>query len=176
MLDVLNENGIKTGEIASRKDVHKLGLWHRACICIIVNDDNEILMQKRAENKEKYPGLWDISVASHVASKDNSLKTVMRETNEEIGVQIGYRAEVRDFRFLTSFRSQLRIGDFIENQFYDLFVLRRNLDPATLSFTDEEVSEVRYLKYADILKLKNSEQLHPRTEWFDEVFDFISSF
>ena len=44
MIDVLDENGIKTGTIATRKEVHKKGLWHRAIVVAIINEKNEILI------------------------------------------------------------------------------------------------------------------------------------
>lgn len=66
LTDVLNENGVFTGRVESRKDVHRQGLWHRAIIVTLVNDDNKILIQKRAKTKEKFPGLWDLSVAGHL--------------------------------------------------------------------------------------------------------------
>ena len=53
LIDVLNENGIKTGKIASRDEVHQKGLWHRAIVVAIINDKNEILLQQRSANKEK---------------------------------------------------------------------------------------------------------------------------
>ena len=106
MLDVLDENGVRTGEVRSRPDCHKLGLWHRISLLAIVNDENKILLQQRGPNVSKFPGLWDLSVASHVQAGEDSLTTVLRETNEEIGVQIGFKIEVRDFKFITSFRNQ----------------------------------------------------------------------
>ena len=45
LLDVLDENGIKTGQILPRKEVHKCGLWHRIIVVAIVNDKNEILKE-----------------------------------------------------------------------------------------------------------------------------------
>lgn len=38
LIDVLDENGIKTGEVLSRDEVHKRGLWHRAIVVAIVNE------------------------------------------------------------------------------------------------------------------------------------------
>ena len=38
LLDVLDSNGIKTGEILPRKEVHKKGLWHRIIVVAIVNE------------------------------------------------------------------------------------------------------------------------------------------
>ena len=45
MIDVLDEYGIKTGEILSRKEIHKRGLWHRAIVLAIINENNDILLQ-----------------------------------------------------------------------------------------------------------------------------------
>lgn len=44
LIDVLDENGIQTGEILSRSEVHKRGLWHRAIVVAIINEKNEILL------------------------------------------------------------------------------------------------------------------------------------
>ena len=48
LIDVLDENGVKTGEVLTRKEVHKRGLWHRAIAVAIINEQNEILIQQRS--------------------------------------------------------------------------------------------------------------------------------
>lgn len=48
LIDVLNENGIKTGEILTRGEIHRRGLWHRTIAVAIVNENNQILIQKRS--------------------------------------------------------------------------------------------------------------------------------
>lgn len=55
LIDVLNENGVKTGEVLPRKEIHKNGIWHRSIVVAIVNENNEILLQQRSSNKEKTP-------------------------------------------------------------------------------------------------------------------------
>lgn len=40
LIDVLDENGIKIGEILPRSEIHKKGLWHRAIAVAIVNENN----------------------------------------------------------------------------------------------------------------------------------------
>lgn len=57
LLDVLDENGIKTGQVLPRREVHKKGLWHRIIVVAIVNEKNEILLQQRSANKDKNPGM-----------------------------------------------------------------------------------------------------------------------
>ena len=51
--DVLNEFGEFTGEIATREECHKKGLWHRAVYAFIIDDKGNILLQKRS-NKKSY--------------------------------------------------------------------------------------------------------------------------
>jgi len=176
LLDVLDENGVRTGEVRTREECHKLGLWHRIALLVIVNDENKILMQRRSPTVSKFPGLWDLSVASHVQAGDDSLSTVLRETNEEIGVQIGFRVEVRDFRLVTSFRNRHTWEGVVENQYYDLFMLRKNIDACDITFNDNEVSEIKFVDYTELQKLLKASQLHPRTEWVEEVMKVINRF
>lgn len=45
LIDVLDENGVLTGEVLTRSEVHKKGLWHRSIVVAIVNEKNEVLLQ-----------------------------------------------------------------------------------------------------------------------------------
>ena len=47
LIDVLDENGIKTGEILPTCVVHKQGLWHRAIVVGIVNEKNKKSKRKK---------------------------------------------------------------------------------------------------------------------------------
>ena len=174
LIDVLDENGIKTGQIATRKEVHKQGLWHRAIVVAIINEKNEILLQQRSADKEKNAGLWDISVAGHISCGQDSLSAAIREINEEVSVNIGFNAEVKEFRFMYSFRKQQIFKDgFIENQFYDFFVLRQQgLNKDSIKFQASEVQDVKFVSMSELNELRNTNQLVPR----DEVYDILSEY
>lgn len=66
LIDVLDENGNKTGKIVTRKQVHEQGLWHRIIVVAIIDKDGHLLMQQRSKNKAKNPLKWDVSSAGHV--------------------------------------------------------------------------------------------------------------
>ena len=94
LIDVLDENGVKTGEVLTRNEVHKRGLWHRAIAVAIINEQNQILVQQRSFKKEKNAGKWDISVAGHISSGQDALSAASREINEEVSVNLGFNLDI----------------------------------------------------------------------------------
>ena len=177
MLEVLDENGIGTGRPETRENIHRQGLWHRAILVAIINDDNKILIQKRSQNKEKFPGLWDLSVAGHVPFGHDSVSCAASEVMEEVGTMLPKNVEIRDFRFMTSFRSNLSVSDkFIENQFYDFFIYNANISLEQFHIQKEEVEGVRYASAFVIKQMVERGLFHPRTEWVNVLYNYITKF
>lgn len=177
LLEVLNENGVGSGMPETRETIHKKGLWHRAIIVAIVNSENKILIQKRSQSKEKFPGLWDLSVAGHVPFGLDSVACAASEVMEEIGYMLPRDIEVKNFRFMTSFRNILPISDtFLENQFYDFFVYNADLPLENLNLQEEEVEEIRFASAFEIKQMVNEGLFHPRTEWVEVLYKYITKF
>ena len=177
LLEVLNENGVGTGRPETRKEIHRQGLWHRAIIVALVNDENKILIQKRASTKEKFPGLWDLSVAGHVPYGFDSVACAASEVMEEIGYMLPKGVQLKDFRFMTSFRSILPLSDtFLENQFYDFFIYNANVKLEEIHVQESEVSEVRYATAFEIKSMAEQGLFHPRTEWINVLYNYITKF
>lgn len=84
------QKNIKTGEILTRSEVHKRGMWHRIIVVVIINEKNEILIQQRSHNKDKNLNMWDISVTGHLSAGQDSLMAATREISEEVSVSLGY--------------------------------------------------------------------------------------
>lgn len=177
-IDVLDENGIFTGDIVSRSEVHKRGLWHRAIVVAIVNEKNQILLQKRAANKDKNPNMWDISVAGHISAGQDALSAAAREINEEVCVMLGYKTEIKDFRYMYSYRKEQVIReDFIERQFYDLFILREfGLDDKTLHFQKEEVQAVKFVDLMELREMEKNNEIVPRPEVYSVLLKYLFKF
>ena len=67
-----------------------MGIRHRtAHIWVVWNtgDDAEVLMQKRAMNKDSFPGRYDTSSAEHIHAGDEPLESALRELEEELGIK-----------------------------------------------------------------------------------------
>ncbi|KAG5537379.1 hypothetical protein RHGRI_024721 [Rhododendron griersonianum] len=57
-----------------RGDVHRDGDYHRAVhVWIFSESTQELLLQRRADCKDSWPRLWDISSAGHISAGDSSL-------------------------------------------------------------------------------------------------------
>lgn len=175
LIDVLDEDGIFTGVVSPRSEVHKKGLWHRAIIVAIVNKDNQILLQQRSNTKEKNPGMWDISVAGHISAGQDSLSAAAREINEEVSVDLGAKVDVREFRFMTSFRDEVIYrSDFLERQFYDFFILRREkMKPEQITFQTSEVQAIRFVSLSELSKMIEQGELIPRKYVYDVLKNYL---
>ncbi len=175
LIDVLDENGIKTGEILTRKEVHKRGLWHRIIVVAIINDKNEILIQQRSDNKDKNPGKWDISVTGHLSAGQDSLTAATREISEEVSVSLGYSVEVKDFRFMFSFRKEEKVSEeHYDRQFYDFFILRQNgLTTDNLRFQASEVQAIKFVSISELNDMREQNILVPRDECYDELANYL---
>ncbi len=85
IFDVVNERDEVIGR-ASRREVHRTGLRHRAVHVFVFNARGDVFLQKRSMNKDSSPGLWDSSASGHLDSGEDYDACALRELREEIGL------------------------------------------------------------------------------------------
>ena len=141
--DVLDEKGARTGAVATRTDVHKNGLWHRAAHVYVINSKDEILLQRRLGKKSLRPGRWYISAGAHLRAGETATQTAVRQLKEELGVLVPESAF--EYAGTATKKHVLLYGTYINNEFDDIYVLRADLDiekakKAGNAFFDGEVS------------------------------------
>ncbi|MCI8392888.1 MAG: NUDIX domain-containing protein [Clostridia bacterium] len=175
LIDVLDENGVKTGEILSREEIHKKGLWHRAIVVAIVNDKNEILLQQRSLDKEKNAGMWDISVAGHISTGQDAISAAAREINEEVSVSLGYSVDIKDFRYMFSYRDIKKFSDdFTENQFYDFFILRKaGISIKDIKMQESEVKAIKFVSINELAEMIDRNIIVDRKAVYDELMNYL---
>ena len=88
MIDVLNELGEFTGEVAILDECHEKGYWHRAVFAIIVDKNDNILLQRRSPNKKLWPNMWDVTVGGHVKAGEFGRQAIIRECKEELNLDV----------------------------------------------------------------------------------------
>lgn len=151
---------IKNGRIL-KKMAHIEWAPHMAAHIWIFNSRGEVLIQRRSENKDSYPGLWDISAAGHIASGETMLDGALREMVEEIWltdtkaedlIPIGYyREEVK-------FPMKWYENGWHNNELDGIFLLQYEGKTEDLTLQEEEVAEVKFISIDNL-----------ETEWKDPV-------
>lgn len=86
IFDVVDETDSVIGQ-ASRHEVHRQGLRHRAVHVFVFNEHGDLFLQKRSQWKDRHPLLWDSSAAGHVNTGGGYTETATREVAEELGVE-----------------------------------------------------------------------------------------
>ncbi len=85
--------------------------------------------------------MWDVAVGGHVDVGEFSYQAGLRETQEELGVEL----KPQDLIHIGSTTSENFEGDIINRHFNDYFVTYLDLDPATITLQPEEVQEVKWI-------------------------------
>lgn len=89
LLDVVDENGIPTGETVERSIAHAKGIRHRTSHVWLLrrrSEGVEVLLQKRSDNKDSFPGCYDTSSAGHIPAGVDFEDSALRELREELGL------------------------------------------------------------------------------------------
>ncbi len=172
-LDILDENGNKTGESKSRKEVHSQGYWHKGVHIWIINSKKELLVQRRSANKDVYPNKLYISVAGHPVSGEEEIESIKREFLEEIGIEL----DTSKLEYLFTFSQEVieNDGKFLDNQFYDVYLIELDLDISKLQLQKEEVSEIKninYKKFEEMIKSNNRDIVNHPKEW-KQLFEIL---
>lgn len=163
-VDILDDSGEPTGEVAWKSEAHRRGLLHRCFHCwISAPEDGSggpyLFVQRRAAAKDTWPGRLDVTAAGHLSSGETTPDGV-REVEEELGLQIGYK----DLIPLGTRKVEQDISAGCDREFHEVFLMVRPLSPEDLRLQESEVAAVLRLELADVERLYAGESV-PVTEW-----------
>ena len=85
MFDVVDEDDNVVGR-ATRSECHDNGLIHRSVMFFVFDSKGRVLVTKRTQNKDFFPGYWSIVLGGHVRSGESYEEAAVREIEEEIGI------------------------------------------------------------------------------------------
>ncbi|WP_226038350.1 NUDIX hydrolase [Aquibacillus saliphilus] len=149
-LDVYDETGNYTG-VASRKEVHKEGLWHQTFHCWIVSQEAEkkyLLFQIRQKDKDLFPNLLDISAAGHLLAGE-SVVDGCRELEEEMGIVVDYN----ELNFVGIINEKLEGDNFSDFEFCNVFLYKTKLEVNEFNIQEEELAGLVKIELTDIFNL-----------------------
>lgn len=147
-----NERGEAVPYGAITKQQARAGVLHGASHIWIWRGhgpETEILLQQRAKDKLTWPGFFDISAAGHIDAGELPLHAAVRETKEELGVDI----DPKQLRLLFVYRANDTLDNgVIENEFLFVYGLRLDSE-VTFVHDGEEVDSILWMKLPEFQKL-----------------------
>ena len=167
-IDIFDENNNPIGKIKEKQQAHEDGNFHRTAHVWIINDKNELLLQKRSASKKSHPNCWDISGAGHIRAGESVTEGAIRELEEELGVE----TTEKDLNYIATIKSTKNPKNM---EFGYVYLLRCNKKIEDYIFEDDEVSEVKYVYFEDLEKMieEKVEGLLLHDEEFKKLFEYI---
>lgn len=102
MVDIFDN---QLGEI-TKEEAHKNPILHRAFSVFLVNNNNEMLIQKRAEHKYHSGGLWANACCSHPKIDEDVIASAVNRLKEELNITCNVK-ELFTFIYLHKFHDNL---------------------------------------------------------------------
>lgn len=132
----------------SRLEAHQSQtIKHRSVFILVFNDKNELLLQKRNQNKDTFPSFWTLSASGHVSYGQSYDEAAKRELREELGLEINleplhktYVSQEREFCFIYQ-------GKF--------------LDDKEIKFDQDEVEKVQWVNKDNLKQFVKENKMTP---------------
>lgn len=150
--DVVDENGIPTGQIEERTMAHRSGVRHRTSHVWIVRkreDKVQILLQKRCKNKDSFPECYDISSAGHIPAGVDFIPSALRELEEELGLVVGEKELIDCGLHHISINLCFHGEQFVDNQVCKVFLLWKDVEISDLKLQYEEIESMMWMDFEE---------------------------
>ncbi len=152
-LDIVDENGIPTGERVLRETAHQTGIRHRTSHLWLVRQKDghvQVLIQKRCLSKDSHPGCYDISSAGHIPAGSDFVSSALRELSEELGLS----ADANELIFCGLRRyhhENIFYGKtFSDNQVSAVYILWRDISESEIRCQPSEIESVRWINLDEL--------------------------
>lgn len=134
------------------------GLYRLSAHVVIFNHQNEMLIQRRQKGiyKSLWPNLWDISAGGSVKAGESSKEAAVRETFEELGLNIEINQPAFSFPWLEGIS--------------DLYLFKKEIDLKMLKLNKKEVQEVKWASKEEVLYLLKANEFVP---YLSEYLTFL---
>ena len=147
LVDVVDERD-QVVRTVTRAEMRAGRLLHRAVSVAVLSTDGRLLVHRRAATKDVWPGMWDIAAGGVVGAGEWFEDAARRELFEELGIV------VETLTFLGK-------GRYVDESVALIGCGYRVTHDGPFTFTDGEISEVRWVDRAALDMLVASERFVP---------------
>ncbi len=147
LVDIVDDDDRVVATV-TRAEMRAGRMQHRAVSIAVMNSDRRLLVHRRAEDKDLWPGMWDMAAGGVVAAGESYEVAARRELAEELGVEVDDLQHLGEGRFVDESVALIGRG-----------YLAVHNGPFT--FTDGEIAEVRWVDAAELQLLMTRERFVP---------------
>ena len=153
---LVDENDSAIGSASKVSAHYQAGLLHRAFSVLMFDREGRLLLQKRADDKVTFPGVWANSCCSHPLSSDTESELIdasgvkraaIRKLHQELGISPD-ELSLDDFHFVTKMMYSARMNaDWIEREIDHILVIQADVD---IKMNQNEVSEIKWVSKQEL--------------------------
>ncbi len=153
---LVDENDSAIGSASKVSAHYQAGLLHRAFSVLMFDREGRLLLQKRADDKVTFPGVWANSCCSHPLSSDTESELIdasgvkraaIRKLHQELGISPD-ELSLNDFHFVTKMMYSARMNaDWIEREIDHILVIQADVD---IKINQNEVSEIKWVSKQEL--------------------------
>ena len=153
---LVDENDSAIGSASKVSAHYQAGLLHRAFSVLMFDREGRLLLQKRADDKVTFPGVWANSCCSHPLSSDTESELIdasgvkraaIRKLHQELGISPD-DLSLDDFHFVTKMMYSARMNaDWIEREIDHILVIQADVD---IKMNQNEVSEIKWVSKQEL--------------------------
>ncbi|GGZ86615.1 NUDIX hydrolase [Algibacter mikhailovii] len=150
LIDLADNQGNLLGKTELKSIIHKKGYYHHTTHIWFYTKKGEVLLSQRSAKKAICPLLWDVSVAGHIDAGETPEQGGIRETQEEIGLQITQHdlIKIGVFKCFQSYDYGI-----IDNEFHNTFICELKVPLQTLIPQEEEVEALKLVSFDEFESL-----------------------
>lgn len=156
--DVYDVHRRRTGKTIVRQQAWGFEKYHLIVHVCLFNPAGQMLIQKRAHQKQAWADLWDVSAGGSALAGEDSYQAAEREVMEELGLPLNLR----------NIRPHLSIN--YERGFDDFYTVIRDLDLHRLILQPSEVSGIRWATLEEVRQMLQDREFVP---YFPGLIDLI---
>ena len=159
-IDIVDSLGQPTGKTALKSEAHKNGWYHNTIHVWFYTIEGYILLQQRSHKKKIRPLLWDVSVAGHIDAGESMESASVRETKEEIGLEI----HPNDLKKIAvhCHKGSYSNGAIKDNEFHHIYIAELKVPLEDLVPQQSEVEALKLVSLATFseLTLNSATNMH----------------
>lgn len=146
LVDVVDEDDRVVATV-DRRRMRAARMRHRATFVVVNRSDGRLLVHRRSDAKDLWPGRWDLAVGGVLATGEAWDDAARRELHEELGVT----GEIEPLGSSTYTDDDV---DLVARTY-------RVVHDGPFRFTDGEVVEVRWVDRAELARLRDEATFVP---------------